>query len=58
LCLKKLFMNDNIQSWLSIFGFKREKRTTFEQSYKMGNSFPNRAYVIDILHGSIDVNVL
>jgi hypothetical protein len=51
-------MNDNIQSWLSIFGFKREKRTTFEQSYKMGNSFPNRAYVIDILHGSVDVNVL
>jgi hypothetical protein len=32
--------------------------TTFEQSYRMGNLFPNRAYVIDILHGSNDVNLL
>jgi hypothetical protein len=35
------------------------KRTiTFEESYRMGNSFPNRAYVIDILHGSNYVNLL
>jgi hypothetical protein len=37
---------------------KENKRTTFEQRYRMGNSFPNHAYVIDILHGSNDVSLL
>jgi hypothetical protein len=39
-------------------GLKENERTTFEQRLLNGNSFPNRAYVIDILHGSNDVNLL
>jgi hypothetical protein len=44
--------------WGQFLGLKENKRTTFEQSYKMGNLFPNHAYVIDILHVSDDVNLL